>query len=174
DLAEAVAERRFREDLLYRLRVLEITLPALAERPSDLPALCAYLLARVAARRELALSEEALRLLRRHSWPGNVRELRNVLEHAAAVCSGPLILAQHLPAELRAAADEGGNESPMLDAVLHEWVETRLAAGADYEALHQELEGKLLATLLPRYGGKPTLLARALNMNRATLRKRLR
>ena len=72
---------------------------------------------------------------------------------------------------LRAAAQE---RPALLDAILHEWVDLRLHQGCDYEQLHRELEGKLLATLLPRYGGKPTLLARALNMNRATLRKRLR
>ena len=59
-------------------------------------------------------------------------------------------------------------------SALHEWVDQRLRDGCDYADLHGELEGRLLATLLPRYGGKPTLLARALKLNRATLRKRLR
>lgn len=175
DLAQAVAEKRFREDLYYRLRVLEVKLPPLRERASDLPALSAYLLAGMARGRKLALAEDTLALLKCHSWPGNVRELRNALEHAVAVCGGNLLLPAHLPAELRDAVAHGGTSAPnTLDAALHEWVETRLREQPDYDTLHGELEGRLLATLLPRYEGKPTLLARALNMNRATLRKKLR
>jgi len=175
DLAKAVAEKRFREDLLYRLRVLEVKLPSLSARISDLPALCSYLLAGIAKDRALTLSVDALAMLRRHDWPGNVRELRNVLEHAAAVCSGNLILPQHLPAELRIAASGARTMvAGSLDAALHEWLETRLTDGVKYDSIHDELEGKLLASLLPRYEGKPTLLARELDMNRATLRKKLR
>jgi DNA-binding NtrC family response regulator len=175
DLTKAVAEKRFREDLLYRLRVLEVKLPSLSARISDLPALCSYLLAGIAKDRALTLSEDALAMLRRHDWPGNVRELRNVLEHAAAVCSGNFILPQHLPAELRLAGNGAKTSvAGSLDAVLHEWLEMRLTDGVNYDAIHDELEGKLLAALLPRYEGKPTLLARALDMNRATLRKKLR
>jgi DNA-binding NtrC family response regulator len=174
DLASAIAEKRFREDLYYRLRVLEVKLPALAERTSDLPALCAYLLAGIGGERKLTLSEEALATLRGHDWPGNVRELRNVLEHAAAVCNGSVIRQQHLPAEVRQRSGSPPRESSSLDAVLHEWLEVRLRQGRTYDALHDELEGRLLEALLPRFEGKPTLLARALDMNRATLRKKLR
>ena len=174
DLAAAVAEKRFREDLLYRLRVLEVKLPPLRERLGDVPALCSYLLATVVKDRALTLSEDTLNLLMRHTWPGNVRELRNALEHAAAVCGGSVILPQHLPVELR----EGGNASPSnsiaLDSALQLWIERELRGGATYEAIHDDLERRLLSALLPRYEGKPTLLARALDMNRATLRKRLR
>jgi DNA-binding NtrC family response regulator len=172
DLTEAVAQRRFREDLLYRLRVLEVKLPPLKDRMGDLPALCSHLLARMASGRRLALSEEALALLQAYSWPGNVRELRNALEHAMAVAGGSLIQPGHLPAELRAGGRPGGGGE--LDAVLAQWIEDRLREGADYDAMHDELERRLLAALLPRYQGKPTLLARALDMNRATLRKKLR
>lgn len=175
NLAHAVAEKRFREDLLYRLRVLEVKLPSLRERVSDLPALCAYLIAGISRERKLALAEDTLALLKAHSWPGNVRELRNALEHAAAVCGGNVLLPVHLPPELRDAVAHGTASAPgTLDAALHEWVEARLSDGLDYDALHGELESRLLAALLPRYEGKPTLLARALNMNRATLRKKLR
>lgn len=175
DLAKAVAERRFREDLLYRLRVLEVKLPSLRERVSDLPALCSYLLAGISRDRKLALSEDALALLKAHPWPGNVRELRNALEHAAAVCGGHVILPAHLPTELRDIATGAKAVAPgALDAALHEWIEARLGDSQDYDSLHDELEGRLLAALLPRYEGKPTLLARALNMNRATLRKKMR
>jgi DNA-binding NtrC family response regulator len=175
DLPRAIAQKQFREDLYYRLRVLEVKLPSLAERGSDLAALCSYLLAGLGGDRQLSLSNDALAVLRRHSWPGNVRELRNVLEYAAAVCAGAVILENHLPPELRkATSGEVSEPINALDAALHEWIDARLAAGVTYDALHEELEGRLLASLLPRFEGKPTLLARALDMNRATLRKKLR
>ena len=172
DLTQAIAEKRFREDLLYRLRVLEVKLPPLKARMSDVPTLCSYLLAGIAKERSLALSDDALSLLKRHDWPGNVRELRNVLEHAAAVCSGSLILPQHLPVELRHPS--GSAHPAILDGALQEWLEAKLTEGVNYDAIHDELESKLLSALLPRYENKPTLLARALDMNRATLRKKLR
>jgi DNA-binding NtrC family response regulator len=61
-----------------------------------------------------------------------------------------------------------------MDAALGEWLETKLHEGVSYDAIHGELEGRLLAALLPRHEGRPTLLARALDMNRATLRRKLR
>lgn len=175
DLTLAVTEKRFREDLLYRLRVLEVKLPSLRERMSDLPGLCAYLLAGMVGDRKLMVSEEALTVLKHHTWPGNVRELRNALEHAAAVCTGPVILASHLPAELHTANTTGGaSTTSAFDAALHEWVEARLSEGLKYDALHDDLESHLLAVLLPRFENKPTIMARELEMNRATLRKKIK
>ena len=175
DLELAVRERRFREDLYYRLRVLEVRLPALAERRSDIPGLAAYLLAGIAGERPLSLSREALDALVAHDWPGNVRELRNVLERAAAVCHGSVVLPTHLPPELgRPAPGELPGNFPALDEALRGWLDDRLLREGDYAALHDELERRLLALLLPRYGNMPTHLARALDLNRATLRKRLR
>lgn len=175
DLTLAVAEKRFREDLLYRLRVLEVKLPSLRERMSDLPGLCAYLLAGMVGDRKLIVSDEALHVLKQHTWPGNVRELRNALEHAAAVCTGTVILAAHLPAELRTGTTAGAaSTTGSLDAALHEWVEARLAEGLKYDGLHDDLESRLLAALLPRFENKPTIMARELEMNRATLRKKIK
>ncbi|MCA8969692.1 MAG: sigma-54-dependent Fis family transcriptional regulator [Planctomycetes bacterium] len=174
NLDEAVESGAFREDLLYRLRVLEVRLPALADRISDLPSLCNHMLANLAKENELRLSSEALEALRSHDWPGNVRELRNVLEHATTVCSGTMILRSHLPEHLRKPRTSlGANGASDLDSALRMWLDERLASGADYQTLHDELEKRLLAELLPRFEGKPTLLARALGMNRSTLRKKL-
>ena len=165
----------FREDLLYRLRVLEVRLPPLRERRSDLPALCAVVLARAAGARTIGLSEQALQLLGAYGWPGNVRELRNVLERAVAVCGGAVILPEHLPeAVRRAVPDDAVAEEVRLDSALHEWLERRLSGAADYASLHDDLEFRLLTQLLARFDGKPTVLARELDMNRATLRRKLR
>ena len=176
DLPQRVREGRFREDLYYRLRVLEVRLPPLAARLEDLPALCSYLLANRSGAHRPQLSAEALAVLQRHTWPGNVRELRNALEHAAAVCSGPLLLEHHLPAELRTAAAGPAGQGPAggLGAALRSWVAAQLPFGSDYETLHGQVEAELLAALLPHFGGRPTLLARQLGMHRATLRKKLR
>lgn len=171
DLREEVRAGRFREDLYYRLYVLEVALPPLRERLSDLPALADSFLSQLAPGRALQLAPGTLRVLESHSWPGNVRELRNVLEHALAVSSGGIIHPQHLPSELR-----GGGESASpatLEHALASWVDLRLSEGASYREMHGALEALLLRLLLARFGGRPTILARETRMNRVTLRKKL-
>jgi DNA-binding NtrC family response regulator len=99
DLETEVAARRFREDLYYRLKVVEIALPPLRERPEDVPTLAERFLAEVAARLgrpQKRLSPAALAALARHAWPGNVRELRNVVEQAAVLAAGDEIGAEEL------------------------------------------------------------------------------
>ena len=103
DLPLAIAERRFRDDLYYRLRVVPIDIPPLSERPADLHALIDHLMARVghARGRALRLSPDARAKLSAHHWPGNVRELDNALEYATAVCDGQTVHVADLPAEIR-------------------------------------------------------------------------
>jgi two-component system response regulator AtoC len=103
DLDEEVKAGRFREDLLFRLRVVSIRLPSLGERLEDVPPLVEYFLG-LASRREHraipTISPEAMALLKSYPWPGNVRELRNAVERAVAVASPDVILASDLPAEI--------------------------------------------------------------------------
>ena len=85
DLSQQVADGTFREDLFYRLNVVPVTIPSLAERRDDIPALATHFFARYAAEQGLPppeVSEEALATLQAYDWPGNIRELRNVLERA--------------------------------------------------------------------------------------------
>jgi DNA-binding NtrC family response regulator len=173
DLREEVRAGRFREDLYYRLHVLEIGMPALRERPGDIAALAGYFLGSVADARPRQLAPATLDLLQRYAWPGNVRELRNALEHAIAVSNGSLILPHHLPRELREA--EGTLPAPVeaLDAALGAWLQRQLAAGATYREMHDALESMALQHLLAHFGGKPTVLARETKMNRVTLRKKV-
>jgi DNA-binding NtrC family response regulator len=171
-LRDEVRAGRFREDLYYRLHVLEIGLPPLSERKSDLPALAAFLLGAILPDRSLRLSPAALELFQRHHWPGNVRELRNALEHAAAVANGPVILPHHLPRDLREPAAPAPMAASELERVLARWLDGKAAGGMTYRQIHDELEGMALRHLLTRYGGKPTVLARELQMNRVTLRRR--
>ena len=107
DLQSAVAEGQFRQDLLYRLKVVHIHVPPLRERTEDLPLLAEVLVGRAAARlgRETpAVGGEVLALLEAHPWPGNVRQLENALERAVLMCEGTTILPEHLPEELRGPA----------------------------------------------------------------------
>ena len=108
-LQEAVAARRFREDLFYRLRVVPIEIPPLRERSDDLALLIRYLLRRIGRSRgrSLRLSPAATRVLLACPWPGNVRELENALEYATAVCEGQTVHVQDLPVEVGAGGRTG-------------------------------------------------------------------
>ena len=120
-LAREIEARRFRADLYYRLNVLNIELPALRDRRSDVPLLARAFLSQaeaVVGRPGLAFSEEALRVLAAHDWPGNVRELRNVVLRAAVTAPAAIIEVRDLPAELRAAAARAfpSEGAPVADA----------------------------------------------------------
>jgi DNA-binding NtrC family response regulator len=116
DLRRAVADREFREDLFYRLNVVDIHLPPLRERPEDLPLLIQHVLERSAhAARARRVSAEALRLLLNYPWPGNVRELENTLERALVLCQGEEITLADLPPHLAGArAPLGGLQEALV------------------------------------------------------------
>ncbi|AKU98833.1 Response regulator of zinc sigma-54-dependent two-component system [Labilithrix luteola] len=108
DLRQEVAEKRFREDLFYRLHVLPVVVPPLRERAEDVPLLAEMFLERTAARHGTAvprISPRARRALSQHTWPGNVRELANVMEAALVLSGGAEIEVEHLP-----GISLGGNE----------------------------------------------------------------
>ncbi|PKL50732.1 MAG: diguanylate cyclase [Candidatus Riflebacteria bacterium HGW-Riflebacteria-2] len=103
DLAKEVREGRFREDLYYRLKVFPISLPALRNRPEDIPLLAQYFINRFSARTGRLINgieRSALNAMMAYQWPGNVRELENAIEYAFVVCQGRIIEQEHLPAEL--------------------------------------------------------------------------
>jgi two-component system response regulator PilR (NtrC family) len=104
NLVELVAEGRFREDLYYRINVIELRVPSLRERRGDIPDLSEAILARMGKRMNVEvpqMSEDAYRLLSDYSFPGNVRELENVLERALTLCTGGMITPEHI--KLRAS-----------------------------------------------------------------------
>ena len=104
DLTTAIAERRFREDLYYRLNVASVSLPPLRQRPQDIPHLADHFLSRYSQqlnRPGIQLSEQALEKLCRHPWPGNVRELENVLYNTLLMTTGPQIDADDLSIKVR-------------------------------------------------------------------------
>jgi transcriptional regulator with PAS, ATPase and Fis domain len=101
DLPERVAAGEFREDLLYRLRVIHIHVPPLRERREDVAVLVEHMLKR--AKRSLTISQEAMEVLNRYRWPGNVRELQNVIEQALWLADRDMIDVGHLPRSVRTA-----------------------------------------------------------------------
>lgn len=175
NLREEVKAGRFREDLFYRLSVLEVSLPPLNRRLEDLPALASFFLGKALGGAEKRFAPETLDALRSRNWRGNARELRNAVERAVATCPGNLILPRHLPEE---AAGEGVGEdgsSAALARTLDRWLGERLAdEAASYRELREELEDLLVANLLERFEGKSTHMAEALGMNRNTLLARRR
>jgi len=119
DLAPAVKDGKFREDLYYRLNVISVTMPPLRERPMDLETLARRFLAYFAdetGRTAREFSDEAWAALRGHSWPGNVRELRNAIERAVIMSRGEQITRDDLPDTL--VSDGGANDGVMLGGLV--------------------------------------------------------
>lgn len=180
-LPELIHDGRFREDLYYQISVLQVALPPLMERTEDIAALAAYLLSRAAPSRELSLAPETLACLKAYSWPGNVRELATATQHAAAVCSAASVLPWHLPPVIAASSDSSDAESHLEVAVnrsLIAWLDQKVTGAEDslpdYDTLLAQVEKYMLVELLRRFDDKPTRLAAAMQMNRATLRRKLR
>ncbi len=105
DLAEAVAEGHFREDLYYRINVVELIVPPLRDRRDDILPLARQFAVQL-AQGPVRLSPQALQCLLAYQWPGNVRELRNAIERACLLCRGDVILAEHLPPKIAACTAE--------------------------------------------------------------------
>jgi len=106
DLQEMVSKGTFREDLYYRLNVLQLRLPPLRERREDIPALVGFWVQRLAQRSGRIVRDvtpQAMEALQRYPWPGNIRELRNALERALLFCDGEIVGLEHLPPEVAAA-----------------------------------------------------------------------
>jgi two-component system response regulator PilR (NtrC family) len=158
DLARAISEGRFREDLYYRINVIPIALPALRDRREDIPLIAEHFLLKYTEQMDkevTAISHEAMELLVQHDWPGNIRELENVMERAIALEASPAILPESLPASIRgevlrtsAAPVDGLPES-----------------GFDLEAHVKEIEMSYIAEALKRAGGVQVKAAELLGMS---------
>ncbi len=180
DLAALIHEGLFRQDLFYQLSVLSLSLPALIEHTEDIPALALYLLGKSAPEKGLLLAPETLALLKAYSWPGNVRELAAAMQHAAAVCNTASVLPRHLPAAIVSSSHEPGAShlDAMLERAIIAWLDQKTTGSEDslpsYDDLLAHVEKAMLEQLLRHFDDKPTRLASALKMNRATLRRKLR
>jgi len=107
DLSEMIRERRFREDLYYRLSVMTVRIPALKERTADIPVLIAHFLDFFNHKhhRRVKLSQDTIELMQRYHWPGNVRELKHLLEYLVVVIADDLILPEHIPPHIKEVAE---------------------------------------------------------------------
>jgi len=154
DLPRMIAEKTFREDLYYRLAMVELKLPPLADRKEDLPLLYRHFVTRLSAqynKQIRGLTRRAQALLSRYSWPGNVRQLENVLGSASMMAQQDVIDVRDLPAQIREAVSEpsGANEPEVLTLA--------------------EVERRHALRVLEGHGGNKVRTAEALGISRATL-----
>jgi DNA-binding NtrC family response regulator len=168
DLRKAIEEKRFREDLYYRLSMVEIRVPGLAERKEDLPLLERFFVAKFAAqygKQIRGLTHRAQIFLTLHTWPGNVRELENVLGHACMMAIGDTIDVQDLPAYLQT---QGKTQESANGAAV--------AAGAPQAGVGtlEEQERLLIVRALQAAGGNQSQAARLLRIGRDALRYKLK
>jgi two-component system nitrogen regulation response regulator GlnG len=184
DLAGLVAERKFREDLYFRLRVIPIDLPALRDRREDIPELTDYFVAK--AVREMGaraniVSPDARAKLMAHNWPGNVRELENAVIRAALLAPSSTIRAEDIDlsrgpsSAFSDAAHEGSSMQDLIARQIAQWFD---AVEGDeprdlYERLVAEIERPLIEAALHRAAGNQVKAARMLGLNRNTLRKKI-
>lgn len=157
DLAELVREGTFREDLYYRIRVVNLELPGLKERREDIPLLVDHCVARfnrIQERDIAGLSPEAMARLMEHDFPGNVRELENIIEQAFVLCRGGIIELHHLPPELRPAGPSYREGSGPMSI--------------------RDMERNLIIEALRRFHGNRKLAAQDLGIDTSTLYRKIR
>ncbi len=163
DLGRAVEEGNFRQDLFYRLNVIQLELPSLASRTGDIPLLANFFMERHAERNRKPLkgfTPGAMDILTRYHWPGNVRELENAVERAVILCLGSYVSEKELPLNLVTAT---ASPSPL---------DGPLVATGDKSL--EEIESLALAATLRQTGGNKTEAARILNITRTTLNNKLK
>ena len=157
DLKAEIAAGRFREDLFYRLNVVNITLPPLRERKDDIPLLAASFLAEVALENNKkieGMDNKARMALYNYRWPGNVRELRNVIESSVVLCKGSIVTLEDLPPQVR-TQDEGNY--------------IRLDLGVNME----EAEREIIRQTLNFQKGNKSRTAEVLGIGRKTLHRKI-
>ncbi len=179
DLATEVLEGNFRQDLYYRLNVIELRMPALRDRPEDIPAFCGYILSRLAkeyGQPAPEMSPLALKVLLKYDYPGNVRELENILERAFTLCEGARIE----PSDLGLAsndqtvnADISGPVQVEQALALERGLEMSLPAGESLEGYLERIERRLLTEALEATRWNKTAAAKQLGLSFRALRYRL-
>jgi transcriptional regulator with PAS, ATPase and Fis domain len=161
NLGQLVQERRFREDLFYRLNVMRLELPPLRNRRGDIPLLISHILKRLRVTRDTRVekfSNDAMDVLLNYNFPGNVRELENIIEHALIVCRDEIIERHHLPLALQ----QGILRSLPVDETSSPGDAVRLS------------EKNMIIDMLQRYSWNRGKTAAALNINRTTLWRKIK
>ncbi|WP_137861958.1 MULTISPECIES: sigma-54 dependent transcriptional regulator [unclassified Sphingomonas] len=173
-LQAEVEAGRFREDLYYRLNVVQVTIPPLRERTGDIPALARHLLARIADQpglRPLGITDDALQLLGSYDWPGNVRQLQNALFRAAVLCDGDGLARADFPQIAQLAAGRPAANGAQVQGTGHAGV-TLFRPDGNLRAL-DEIEADVIRLAIGHYRGRMTEVARRLGIGRSTLYRKL-
>jgi PAS domain S-box-containing protein len=155
ELDKLVEEQKFREDLFFRINVMKLKLPTLAERKEDIPLLVNHFIERFnrgKKKKILGLTQEAMAAVMLYDWPGNIRELENVIEHAFILCKEPLIRLQHLP-----------------DKLLSE-INAIFATGG---TTLKDIEKNAILQALQRNNWKKAVTAKELGIDKNTLRRKI-
>ncbi|MBI4776520.1 MAG: sigma 54-interacting transcriptional regulator [Deltaproteobacteria bacterium] len=161
-LERLVKEKRFREDLFYRLNVIRMEMPPLKQRKGDLPLLIDHIVKSLGARRKtgpIRIAEDAMEILLNHDYPGNIRELENILVHALILCEEGVIERRHLPLSLQ----KGVSEPAPSDA-----------SSKDAAATPHLSERELLVQILVRHHWNRGETARELGIDRTTLWRKMK
>ena len=177
DLKKAVEEKRFREDLYYRLNVVSVNVPPLRQRKGDIRVLSEFFLDRFVEEMKVerkTLSEEAIEALERYHWPGNVRELENVLKRAVLLSPGVVLTPQDLSLPERKRKTESIED--IITAKLKPVIEKTSTKGCEelYNLIIPFMERPLIRLVLERTRGNQIQASRLLGINRNTLRKKIK
>lgn len=158
DVKEMIHQAKFREDLYYRLKVIDIELPPLRERREDIPLLVRHFINRFGEepKKISGVSEDTLKILITYSWPGNVRELENVIQRAMTLCQHEVILPEDLPTSMLQGADENLVEN-----------------GLRQKYTLDRLEKEYIRRVLIEVGGNKSKAAERLGLDRKTLYRKL-
>ncbi|MCL6448013.1 MAG: sigma-54 dependent transcriptional regulator [Armatimonadetes bacterium] len=163
DLEKSIESGHFREDLYYRLNVVEIVIPPLRERKEDIPALISHIIKGCSAEYKKAIrgfSEEAMEILMNYDWPGNIRELKNVCERAVLMSTGPVLGVEVLPLTLR----KKSRRLSWLDEI----------PGGSLKEIVQEVEREIILRALEEHNWNRSAAAQALKMNRSSFYAKLK
>jgi two-component system nitrogen regulation response regulator NtrX len=169
NLSEEIAAGRFREDLYYRLNVVPVRVPPLAERREDIPELANHFVARFATERRVpppALSDEAMAALQAHDWPGNVRQLRNIIERTIIMAPGDRVASidvDLLPAEILESEGSSGMPASALTIM-----------GSPLREARESFEREYLKIQIRRFSGNISRTASFIGMERSALHRKLK
>jgi two-component system nitrogen regulation response regulator GlnG len=180
-LEQMIKTNEFRLDLFHRLNAFEIALPPLRERQGDIEILINHFLTlfnRQLDKKIVGFSDPALKILQSHPWPGNIRELQSAIRKSILMATGPVIVPEFLPPEIRRDRDDDGslNEAPNEELDLSEFIQHRLdreSSDLYAETLH-EMERYLISQVLRRHGGNQSRAADQLGITRGSLRNKIR
>ena len=176
NLKEKVREGNFREDLYFRLRVIDIMLPPLREREGDVTLLANFFVKKFTKKHNkniTGISEQAIEILERYKWPGNIRELEHVMERACVLCDTPTISSTYLPEDI-ISPDYTMQEKPLVAPAENSETASFSIQAPETTDLDSMTEEQRIVTALLRTGGNKAKAARLLGIDRSTIYRKIK